>query len=540
MSYAPPPNSRDSLSRRGGASLSTFLLQLVPVLCLIYAWSLSWNLPSLEDDKFWWIPQGMIVAERGLLLTPAGNLPLGLLPDLAAPPPQWRDGVPDYGHPPLMFWYLGLWIRVLGPEMRTIHLSLLPLGLLGLFGMMRLTLELARGRRLAQVSASLVGILWALCPPVVAQLGRADLDLALLAIVPWALEAIIRKRLFRFAMLSCLATGFKEPGVLLSAAVVPAVLWGHGRQRFVSLAAGCAPFLALLGWALLHQWDVGWALASAERLPTTLLGWLNDLGAVTKFSMLEQGRWALLPWIVWGFWQGRGTATQTARWALLLFLIGQLAFFGTVNFLGGDPAHVAGTHWRYLLPALVPFFVLAGSSVACLPAAPGTTQARIGLALGTVSGLIALLLGTADWHGPPRGGVERNLYLQDLARAHQRAAAVAVTELKTSASEHAQESGQSVRLWIGSHAWVELRSPAVGSVQAVAMLSQVHTVQWYAQETQPESIQVGDLFLVSSHGEPLGLLEHRLSWKVLERIDEGSAWVEMRRVMGHRSMRRSP
>ena len=39
----------------------------------------------------------------------------------AALPPQWADGLPDYGHPPLWFWWMGLSLRVFGPNHFAVH-----------------------------------------------------------------------------------------------------------------------------------------------------------------------------------------------------------------------------------------------------------------------------------------------------------------------------------------------------------------------------------------------------------------------------------
>ena len=93
-----------------------------------------WGLdtPLVEDGLFWWVPQGLLAAETGPQWV-LDRLAQATRPH-AALPPQWADGLPDYGHPPLWFWWMGLSLRVFGPNHFAVHLAALPFAaLFGLF-----------------------------------------------------------------------------------------------------------------------------------------------------------------------------------------------------------------------------------------------------------------------------------------------------------------------------------------------------------------------------------------------------------------------
>ena len=117
----PPPQATPNLS----AELGAVLVALGVVL-----WGL--DLPLVEDGLFWWVPQGLLAAETGPQWV-LDRLPQAARPE-AALPPQWADGLPDYGHPPLWFWWMGLFLRAFGPNHFAVHLAALPFAaLFGLF-----------------------------------------------------------------------------------------------------------------------------------------------------------------------------------------------------------------------------------------------------------------------------------------------------------------------------------------------------------------------------------------------------------------------
>ena len=192
---------------------------------LAVAWCLvHWNAPLVEDSLFWWVPKALKAGEAGFPLSPAGDLPAAMVPQAALTLPQWSGGLPDYGHPPLWFWWIGLFTSTLGPTLTSIKLAmLLPAAAAGAG-------FVALGQRIGSAAA---GFAVFATPPFMAQLLRPELDLPLIAIVPWALIALLDRAWGRFAALSFLAVWCKEPGVLL---VVPAVLVAFTERR-VRLAA---------------------------------------------------------------------------------------------------------------------------------------------------------------------------------------------------------------------------------------------------------------------------------------------------------------
>lgn len=585
------------------------------------AFAQSWRAPALEDDRFWWIPQAHRAAEVGPVWIPAGPLPASLwsrpsgqlgpdaltsplppvppsVPPASVLPPQWQNGLPDYGHPPLFFWYLGAWISCLGPGMATVHgalATLMAAALLGGVQLFRTLLALAGHRDgVESTSGGLPGIsdwsgLWwmaggmafVLASPVVAQLARADLDLGLLAVVPWALQAAITRRFFRFALLGALATAVKEPGILLAPVVLPFILQGPIAQRITALAAGLAPALSLGLWALVHRSLTGTGLASPEHLPANGTEAVLGILAVGRFVLLEQGRWLLLPLACLPLARALGgeggplrlrrtrhrgasasskadgppeELSENGRWSrwlpsiprslrlaclsLGLYLLVQIGFFGVVSFLAADPNRSGGAHWRYVLPAFVPFLALAvlgAASVESLWRQLPLNRWSLHLAKGRrlpilLSGLwsFSILMGVLDWHGPPVLGVERNLYALDLARAHGQLRELLLTpEFRTRT------------VWAGTYAWAELCVPALAEVGVVPLPCQAEPggagLRWYGQSTRPEALAPGELLIVSSHGEPLGRLAHTLTFTRLQQFEVGSAKATLMEVQKNKA-----
>lgn len=520
----------------------SWLMRALIFSAVVLVWSGGVGFPALEDDRFWWIPQAWIVVERGLSWVPAGALPSGLLPPGGTEvPPQWSQGVPDFGHPPLFFWCLGGWLRLWewggavsaalgGPSpqpMVGVQVGLLPLALLAGFGIYRLSLHL-----LPPFSALLATMLALTMPPVEAQLSRADLDLALLAGLPWALSALLARRLWMFACLSLLLVWTKEPGVLLASA--PAIFLVRGWHRGAILRAwvGALPLLGLLSWAWLHRSLTGWALASPERVAPSLSLQLLDILRVGWFVLGEQGRagLTLLALLGWLAARERGAAEHVSPRARLLLswqLFVWISFFGSVNFLGGDPARAAGGHWRYLAPILPLCAILGLRGGRDLLAWLVRRGAILTPALGTAALLVVgcTLLGVQrlDRHGPPLGGVERNLFSRDLASAHRAALPMIQERLA------AQNS-----VWVGSYAWVELTSPRLGHPGLSSFSGLAARLRLYHMGTRPEAVVVGAYVLESAHGEPLGRLQHALDLEPVARWTEGAAWVQLHRVTGRR------
>ena len=450
------------------------LPELLAVAVALAVVLLNLDAPLVDDSLFWWVPKALSVAESGPAVV------LDTLPQAAAvgpTPPQWAQGLPDYAHPPLWFWYLGLWLKLpLAPHV-AVHLAALPLAIALVTGTAAL-LRRAGGPRAAFAAAAIP-----LLPPIAAQLLRADTDLPLLALTPWALVALMDRRSLGFAVLAALATWCKEPGVLLAAPAAGVMLLDRRLDW-----AWLAPLAALAAWAGLHLALTGAGLAGAERLPESLGAWVRDLGQVLWLSCGAQGRILLWPGVAFALWRG----ARRRPWALLALHLGvQVLFFGTLNFLGGVERLDAHTHVRYLLPAMLSAFALGA---AALP--------ESSLAVGLLS-LLQL------WRPHP-SGPEASLYQLDVARA--------LRELPLPEERP---------LWVGSYAATQLTRPYAGLVS-----SPVGEVSIYGPETVPAEV-VGHL-VESATGEPLGRLQE-LELELVEEQRVRSGWARLYRVKGMRS-----
>lgn len=450
------------------------------------------DVPLVDDTLFWWAPKGLMVAERGPSFIVAGGLPAAAGPDLPIPP-QWADGLPDYAHPPLWYWWLGAFLWLLGPTHTAVHLAVLPVAMA--WGAVLASLaERLGGRRAAWCAGAAI-----LLPPVVSQLTRADTDVPLLLLTTWALLALVDRREGAFAALAVLATWCKEPGVLLA---VPAVLACavDGRLRW----GWAAPLLALGAWAATHHALTGWALAGTERLPEGVGSWLRDVATVAWITLGDQGR--LLPWLVAVPALRRATVPGPRRLAGWLaapnrrprliaggHVLTWVLFFGTLNFLGGIDRADRHTHVRYLLPGMT-----AGTCLA-LAAAPWAGPPLVALS--------AWSLTRVSPHGP-----ESTLLAQQAALALRDAAPLL--------------DALPGRVWVGTYDVVLLTRPYAGlGVQPARELA---TYRW---GTQPGELAVGDHVVVGPVGEPLGRLQE-LAYEEVAALRRGPATVRVLRVVG--------
>jgi hypothetical protein len=351
--------------------------------------------------------------------------------------PQWSGGLPDYGHPPLWYWWIGLWTMG-GATLPTIRLATLLPAMAAGAGFVAL------GRRLGN---GVAGFAIFAVPPFLAQLLRPELDLGLIAVVPWALLALLDRAWLRFAFLSALAVGIKEPGVLL---VVPAILTAHQERRF--RIAALTPLLVLAGWAWLHG-----GLAQPERLPDGLVGWATDILTVLFILFIAQARFLLLI----------GITRFTRERVLTSFVLIWVLFFATVGFFANRGTSDMFTHVRYLLPGLLVAVVILA-------------QKRPWLAS---FGLIFLHSGSAF-------GPEASMYGIDQARAEKQAAEWIENQI---------EAGET--LWVGTHQAAGLSQPWAGVVD-----EPIEKVHVYGMSTQSSEVKAGDIVLETAYGEPSGAL----------------------------------
>jgi len=404
------------------------------------AWvMLNLDAPLVEDSLFWWVPKGMLAAERGWPMALHGDLPAAVRTGAlgGALVPQWAGGIPNYGHPPLWYWWLGL-IAGAAPTIRAIHLAcIVP--------------AMAAGAGFAALGARL-GHRWSgmavfFLPPFLAQLVRPELDLPLIACVPWALVALLDRRWNRFAVIGALAVLFKEPGVLLAA---PALTLAFRQRRLRWQAV--VPLLTLLAWGMLHGW-----LAKPERLPAGVLGYLVDLATVFQIVLLEQGRWLLL----------LGIPCLLRHRTILVFVLTWMLFFAGVGFFANRGTADAFTHVRYLLPGLAVAAVVLSGRWPVLP----------------VIGLLWL-------HSPSTFGPEASLYGVDVARAAKQAGPWIEIE-------QAEEQ----QVWVGTHTAAYLTQPWAGVIDAP-----IEGLRVYSIDTPAASVPAGSLLIEASYGEPTGAI----------------------------------
>lgn len=467
------------MSRLPPALLSPWIPSLLAAGIAVAAVVSGLDAPLVEDSLFWWVPKALLAMEQGPAATYAHTLPdavtAGLTPETT--PPQWAGGLPDYAHPTLWYLWLAGWLSV-GQTVQVVHLACIVPAVLAALGFVEV------GGRLGNRWAGLVPLAM---PPVLAQMLRPELDLPLLAIVPWALLAILDGRWRAFAVLGFLAPWMKEPGVLL---VVPAVLRTIRERR--ARPEALAPLAGLAAWALMHG-----GLAQPERLPVNLMEWLQrDLWLALRIVFVEQGRWLLLLAIplTWRRWR-RGTAAGITGGLVITWVL----FFATVGFFATRGATDLHTHIRYFLPGMALAGVLLGVRAPWL----------------ALPGLVWL-------HAASAFGPEASRHGTDAARA-ERAAAPWIEDRVT--------SGDAV--WVGSYQAAGLTQPWAGIVDAP-----LAGFRMYAMDTAPEQIAVGDIVVVAAYGEPAGRLERGLRWEPMESWAVREAAVHAYRVTGRREAAR--
>ena len=227
--------------------LPSFVAALVAMGVVLF----GLHTPLGDDDLFWWLPKAIWFSENGLSIV--ASLPEAALMSSVQGielPSQWSGGLPDYGHPPLWFWWLSLFVNIFGETSAAAHLAVLPVA--GVFGWGVSTML----SRLGGVKASWAATAVVLLPSVQAQLVAVDTDIPLLALSVWALVAIIDRNTLFFVITSSLAVWCKEPGVLLC---VPALGMAIYDRRWSW--GWLAPVVMFGLWGLVHWSAAGWAFA---------------------------------------------------------------------------------------------------------------------------------------------------------------------------------------------------------------------------------------------------------------------------------------
>jgi hypothetical protein len=427
---------------------------LIPVLWL----ATHWSAPLVEDALFWFVPTAIEESRSGLVLAVEGPLPEAVTVAGAPMPHQWKDGLPDTAHPPLWFWWMALFLKA-GITLNAIRAAcVLPAALAGL-GFV--ALAEANGRAWAGLTV------WAI-PSVLAQLLRPELDLPLLACIPWALVALRWNTWTAFAAIAVVATWCKEPGVLL---VVPALVEGARRRNLPVQAL--APLAAIAAWSLLHG-----GLAAATQTPTSPSQFGANLLGIVQFVVFDQGRVLLLL-------GGAGLLAAPVEASLIATFC---LFFASVRYDATAGTEDAFTHLRYLSPAVAIYVVV--------------TAARLDYPVAIVQ---LYWLHRMHAHGP-----EGSMAGVDSAYADRAALqSVRPGEVAWAGSYTAAGVG---RAWTGY--------PATPGLKA------------YDFHTTPAQLATGDLLIASTYGEPSRRLERGLKLQVVSTWSVGDAQTRVLRVLG--------
>lgn len=188
------------------------------LVCFGVATSLSlfWfgSVPLFGDEIGYGYSASSWIARNSLALVPAGS----------------GRGEMGMGHPAMFFWLWALLMRVFGDTLATARILPTIAAGFGLLGTWRLGKELSGSDRVGVMAA--LGLLAS--PLFLAQAFRALPDTAHMAAIAWAFVFYIRGRRLQAALLTVLATIFRQPGMILAAAFFLADLirtkkpgWGH-------------------------------------------------------------------------------------------------------------------------------------------------------------------------------------------------------------------------------------------------------------------------------------------------------------------------
>ena len=437
------------------------------------------QVPLGDDDLFWWVPKSIWFSEHGWSFV--ASLPEAALMssvDGVGLPAQWADGLPDYGHPPLWFWWVSIFISIFGQTSFAAHLAVLPLAALLGWGVARL-LHRTGGSMASWLAPAVI-----LLPSIQAQLVAVDTDIPLLALSVWSLVAIIDRNTGLFVITSGLAVWCKEPGVLLFApALIVAI---YDRRWSWSWAA---PIVMFAAWGVVHWSVAGWAFAGSERLPSSFSGWVSDLLSVGWFLAVAQGRWVICIIALYLLLK-RWPSLNRSAVVVFGYLVSQVLFYSTFNYLGGVERESKETHLRYLNGALL------ATEVSLLAVSP------------IVVGVPMLV--TSLW------GSKRAVSLGpegSMCGAETETSMVAASDFIRSAPGP---------IWVGSYAYAQLTRPFAGVVDAPVLGLNV-----YGPDTDPS--ELSGLVVQRAHGEPLGRLQE-LDLTETERFGGDCGWVSVMEV----------
>jgi len=332
------------------------------------------------------------------------------------------------GHPPLLSFYLaGAWaVAGFHPLVTRAAMLVWAAGLLcGVHALAR--------PRLGGGGAAAAALLLGLSPLVFAQATLAQLEVAVAALVVWALVALERERDALAAVLLAAACLMKETAVIAPLALLPVV--PPRTRRWLLLP------MAVLGlWYVWYHHLTGYWFGNPQyfaynvsqaalSLPRIGLALLRRCWQLVGYN----GTWLLSLLALLAVWRGRrGAGASAAPRAWLALVAAYLLFHAAI---GG--AVLA----RYLLPAQALYFIWLAEQIQRLPRAGGW-----------VAGCAAFLVVGWFWNPPYPFPYEDNLAYVQFIRLHQAAA------------QYLEQHPPSGPVWTAWPATDELSRPELGYV----------------------------------------------------------------------------
>jgi hypothetical protein len=343
-----------------------------------------WQVPLMGDDGAYAYRTANWISENGL-------------PPFAAGTERGEQGM---GHPVLFFWLWAGFIKLFGNSLITAKILPTIATALALSGTWKLAASFSRDRL-----AGVMAVLALLATPVfVAQMFRPLPDMAFTAAVAWSLYHYSRSRFIPALLLACLATAFKEQGILLAGSLFLCDILTTRRFRpgmllwlspilvlsvtFISnyIANGyfCYPshfsldtqsvtladnwfryWLGFFGGNLLgadYRWipvSVALALVLSARRTNLTLPVIAALLSPALFHGNHTAVYTLLlgALSVWAIWNRRTLPSRISAVAILLPAVTILFLVGLVPFTTGSNHNLM----RYTLSAYPPLMALLAS-----------------------------------------------------------------------------------------------------------------------------------------------------------------------------------
>jgi len=401
--------------------------------------------PFFMDVKFWSVPTSLWIAQNNFYPVLGKGLPRELIID--HPSHVWfKEDVADAaGHPPLKYELLALLYALFGCSHRAFHLAFLVIGALTLYYTYLL------GRNLFDPWSGFFSSMMLLFSPLFfAQIGQLNDDVMVMLFAVVAVYEYINNRLIGYLVASvCLVLSKESSLVIILFILVHAAARNRGwkvmLQRRVKklirerkLYIYILPFFVQLGWMIWRFCEKGWAIYTTRKYPTDLLDYFYDLARVSRFIFISQGRFLLIPGIIYLIFAGFSKLSPKQKQVTGLCLgltLSLTAFFSSFDVF---------FHMRYYLPIFPFLFLLATISLRTL------FKKKLYL---TAFIMAICLIFSLFWHVDPKKLLEANMYYFD------------VLTVKKEAAAFMKENFPERKIWTEEYLYADYAYPYVGYVE---------------------------------------------------------------------------